>query len=337
MLYRRAKSPHWWVRFQLDGREIRLSTRTGNRAQAEEFETHARARAWRQVRLGERPVVLWEAARRRWLAETEKRSKWRDEAILDWLDEHLNDEPLTNITRDVIDELRALKAEQTSKSTANRYMALLRAILRKAAGDWQMIAAAPKVPMYAIEQAEPRWLTRMQFDRLAKHLPHHLRDMAEFTVATGLRMRNVTHLTWDRVDLKRKHVWIAGSRAKAGRPIAVPLNTDAVAVLTRWQGQHEERVFVFRGKPVDDANGKSFKDAAIAAGLPGLRWHDLRHTWASWHIQAGTPPHILQDLGAWASYEMVRRYAHLSSAHLASHARAIQRPAQKPAQRRKPK
>jgi integrase len=325
MLYRRAKSPFWWVRFQLDGREIRLSTRTTDRAQAEEFETQARNRAWRQARLGEKPTVLWESATKRWLTETQKRSKWRDEAIIAWFDEHLKGQPLSNITREVIEELRALKAEETSQSTANRHMALLRALLRKAAADWNVIEAAPKVPMYTIEQPEPRWITRAQFDRLAKKLPPHLRDMAQFTVATGLRMRNVTHLTWDRVDLKRRHVWIPGSRAKAGKPIAVPLNDDAIAILKRWKGQHEERVFVFRGKPVDDANGATFKAAAASVGLPELRWHDLRHTWASWHIQAGTPPHVLQDLGAWASYEMVRRYGHMSSAHLAKWAKKVQR------------
>jgi site-specific recombinase XerD len=42
----------------------------------------------------------------------------------------------------------------------------------------------------------------------------------------------------------------------------------------------------------------------------------LRHTWASWHVQSGTPLHVLQELGAWESVEMVRKYAHLSSDHL---------------------
>jgi integrase len=319
MLYRRSRSPFWWVRFQLDGLEYRFSARTRDRAEAEEFETQARSRAWRQARLGER-IVLWEDGTKRWLAETQKRSKWRDEAIIAWFAEHLKGQPLSNISAEVIGELRALKAEETSQSTANRYMAFLRALLRKELGN-----AAPKVPMYSIEKGEPRWITRGQFEKLAKALPTHLEDMARFTVATGLRMRNVTHLTWDRVDLKRRHVWIPGSRAKAGKPIAVPLNDDAVALLKRGKGQHEERVFVFRGKPVDDANGAAFKIAAASVGLSGLRWHDLRHTWASWHVQAGTPLHALQELGGWASYEMVKVYAHLSSGHLAKYAKAVQR------------
>ncbi|PHV20936.1 hypothetical protein CSQ92_16245 [Janthinobacterium sp. BJB446] len=51
-----------------------------------------------------------------------------------------------------------------------------------------------------------------------------------------------------------------------------------------------------------------------------FRWHDLRHTWTSWHLQRGTPLHALQELGGWKSAQMVRRYAHFSAGHLATHA-----------------
>ena len=47
-----------------------------------------------------------------------------------------------------------------------------------------------------------------------------------------------------------------------------------------------------------------------------FRWHDLRHTWASWHVQSGTPLQELMELGGWASFEMVLRYAHLAADHL---------------------
>ncbi|CDQ09682.1 tyrosine-type recombinase/integrase [Acidithiobacillus ferrivorans] len=52
----------------------------------------------------------------------------------------------------------------------------------------------------------------------------------------------------------------------------------------------------------------------------GLPWHGLRHTWASWHVQAGTPLADLKELGGWASLEMVQRYAHLSPDHTAQYA-----------------
>jgi len=53
--------------------------------------------------------------------------------------------------------------------------------------------------------------------------------------------------------------------------------------------------------------------------IPAAVWHDLRHTWASWHVQAGTPLHVLQELGSWECVEMVRKYAHLASDRLAQH------------------
>jgi hypothetical protein len=56
------------------------------------------------------------------------------------------------------------------------------------------------------------------------------------------------------------------------------------------------------------------------AGIENFRWHDLRHTWASWHVQQGTPLHALQELGGWETAEMVRRYAHFSAEHLAPYA-----------------
>ena len=56
------------------------------------------------------------------------------------------------------------------------------------------------------------------------------------------------------------------------------------------------------------------------AGIEDFRWHDLRHCWASWHVQNGTPLFALQELGGWESPEMVRRYAHLSACHLAPYA-----------------
>ncbi len=68
-------------------------------------------------------------------------------------------------------------------------------------------------------------------------------------------------------------------------------------------------------------------DAALKrAGIENFRWHDLRHTWASWHVQSGTPLQVLQELGGWSSCEMVLRYAHLSAAHLADYAERLYRP-----------
>ncbi len=90
-------------------------------------------------------------------------------------------------------------------------------------------------------------------------------------------------------------------------------------VIREQLGKHETHVFSYRGKPVRQVNTKAWRSALARVGITDFRWHDLRHTWASWHVQAGTPLHVLQELGGWECVEMVRRYAHFSSAHLAEY------------------
>ena len=315
-LYRHPESPYWWVRFSVGGIKVRRSSQTTDRHAAEEFEARLRADLWRQVRLGERPRYTWAEAVERWYRECDTRERDRERERLKWFAPYLDEVPLAEIGRDLIEKLRSVRAAESSPSTANRYMALLRNVLRKAHREWDWIDRAPVVPMYRLETSEPRYLTRNQFAALKKELPAHLADLAEFSVETGLRMRNTTGLTWAQVDLRRGQLMIPAARAKAGETIALPLSRRALAILKAKRGEHETHVFTFRGRPTSDANGAAFKQAAKKAGLPWLRWHDLRHTWASWHIQAGTPPHVLRELGAWKSDAMVRRYAHLSTEHL---------------------
>lgn len=70
------------------------------------------------------------------------------------------------------------------------------------------------------------------------------------------------------------------------------------------------------GKPIQKCSTKAWQKALHRAGIKDFRWHDLRHTWASWHVQNGTSLHELQQLGGWSDYDTVLRYAHLSSDHL---------------------
>jgi integrase len=105
-------------------------------------------------------------------------------------------------------------------------------------------------------------------------------------------------------------------QSKNRRAIAVPLNATALEVLRRQIGKHRERVFTYRGRPITQANTRAWRRALKRADIENFRWHDLRHTRASWHRQAGTPTHELQRLGGWLSAVMVERYAHLAPDYL---------------------
>lgn len=161
-----------------------------------------------------------------------------------------------------------------------------------------------------------RWLTREEAERLIAELPEHLKAVVRFSLETGLRQSNVTGLTWDQVDIERSCAWIHPDQAKAKRAIAVPLSSAAVIIIEEQIGKHEEFVFTYKGNKLIQTNTRAWRNALERAGIADFRWHDLRHTWASWMIQNGCPIHVLQELGGWESPEMVQRYAHLSSEHL---------------------
>jgi integrase len=165
-------------------------------------------------------------------------------------------------------------------------------------------------------------LTETEVDRLIAELPEHLADMASFSLETGLREANVTSLEWSQIDMPRRVAWVHADQFKTGRALGVPLSAEAMAIIRRQIGRHPVRVFCYQNRrgewvPVAKAGTAAWKKALKRAGIKDFRWHDLRHTWASWHVQRGTPLHVLQELGGWQSAEMVRRYAHLAPEHLA--------------------
>lgn len=321
MLYKRGK--HWWVRFSFAGVEYARSARTTVRGEAQRFEAAYRKQVWEERQLGTKPRYTWGQAKERWLKErAHKRTIGKDRQMFATLD--LDTLYLDDFTRDDLTRLRDDLARKHSPATANRYMALVRAVLKQAT-DWDWLVKVPKVPQLKVANIEPNWITRADFERLAAFLPKHQADMARFAVNTGLRQRNVSGLRWEQVDLPRKCCWIPGGKAKAGKPIAVPINAEAMAVL-RDQPTREGAVFLYEGREVGQVNTKAWRSAVKKAGLT-LRWHDLRHTWASWHIQAGTPAFVLQELGGWSSPDMVKRYAHLSPGHLADYAENIRQTA----------
>ena len=228
------------------------------------------------------------------------------------------------IPRDEIAAIGLRKKREASNATANRYLSLIRAILRKACLEWEWIERVPKVKMYPEPKRRVRWIPLEQARALLDALPVHQHEMTLFALATGLRQSNVTGLCWAQVHLKRRTAWIAADQAKGGEDIHISLCDLALEVLERQRGKHPERVFTYEGKPVRYVNTKAWRNALKRAGIAEFRWHDLRHTWASSLIQNGTPLYDLQEMRGWKSAAMVRRYAHLAPAHMAGHAAVVE-------------
>lgn len=318
-LFKRKDSPYWWIKLtHRNGRRLQQSSGTTDKVAAQELHDRLKASLWEQERLGIKPRRTWREAVVRWLEETsDKATHHQDKSKLLWLHRLLGDRSLDEINLALIDQIRTERLKDVSKATVNRYLALVRAILIRARDEWEWIDKVPKVRLFKETNSRERSLTPEQAKELLKALPEHQREMVLFALATGLRQSNVVKLEWRQVNLDLRHAWVAGSESKNRFPISVPLNDVAIAVLQRQLGKHPERVFTYRGKPIAWANTKKWRDTLKTVGIENFRWHDLRHTWATWQRQAGTPTHELQKLGGWRSGVMVERYAHLAPDHLA--------------------
>jgi integrase len=263
----------------------------------------------------------WTAAAVKWLEETaHKKDHPHDREKLRWIAKHWHGKNLDHITRDAIQDLAKLKLQTARPSTVNRYLALIRAILRRAMTEWEWIDKTPHIRFHPEPSRRVRWLFPEQAKRILMELPEHQVHAMAFALATGLRAGNVLGLRWDQINLKRRVCWFYGDQMKNGEDLSVSLNDSAMTVLQLRKGRHPEWVFTYRGNPIKRLSTKAWYKALKRAGVENCRWHDLRHTWASWLVQEGVPLYALQEMGGWKTANMVRRYAHLPPAHNLEHA-----------------
>lgn len=269
-------------------------------------------------------MKTWKKAAEKWLEETQhKRDRRNDKAKLRWIALHWNSKPLNEIDRETIQNLVKQKATTAKPATVNRYLALIRAILRRAAYEWQWIDKPPHIRLFHEPSRRVRWLKPEQAKELIQELPEHQRHPMIFALATGLRAGNVLKLTWDQIDLKRRVCWFYADQTKNSEDISVSLNDNAMAILYARLNIHKDYVFTYQGNEIKRLTTRAWYKALKRANIKNFRWHDLRHTWASWLVQEGVPLYALQEMGGWKTASMVRKYAHLSPAHNLRYAQSI--------------
>jgi integrase len=336
---RRPESPYWQIKFKIAGRPIRRSSGVTDRAAAEELEEELRRNLWRQIKLGEKHYT-WEQAVEQCRAEDSSQTSWeRTERSIERLNRFLTGSPLSEITRENIVKIRTaltrhtyLNAEKKpvplSPATINRDLAVLRSILKRCAGDtkdgtnWHMLDACPKVPLFRLEEVDPIWVSREQAHLLLGKFPKHTRGMMIMALATGMRRSNVTEMEKSRIDRQRCTYYVpAGDVKGRKRGLPVKLNSDAMAIVNEWWDAHPKYLFCFRKRaPIKQVATRMWRRVVKECGLEGVTFHSMRHSWASWQVQGGTPLRALQEMGGWASLAMPVRYSHLEPGHLAQYA-----------------
>lgn len=352
--YKKPGSRYWYVK--VAGRSGR-STGTEDRKKAIETGEKWKEDARRLDKLGDRGTTPWTAAVTKYFEDSRKQRK-REHELLEHELTSLLEGKVKELTVVQMADIQVLEkiqklalAEGWKHSTVNRLMDSIRAVLRHCYKR-KIIEAPPIVPRYeGVEEdgGEPRFLTKDEFAALCKELPPHLALAARFSVFTLLRMRSVAYLTWDRVDLEKRTVRIprrmraiVKGHQKAGKPFGLFLSDEALRALKEAKAAANpdcQRVFQYDGHGVDDFNTAAFKAAALRAGIAveddidpdgavrglksALRWHDLRHTGASWALQNGVTLPELMALGDWKDYRSVLIYAHLAPENTESAAQKL--------------
>jgi integrase len=325
-VYRRGDSRYWWINATLpNGQRIRQSAGTETREDAEALLAKLKLDAYRGHHFGIKPERSWQEAVVRYLELKASLRSFADvQRTLRRLDPYLGHLSLHQINGDMI--WRIVQGELKRgimPATVNRRLSVVRNLLRMARDEWQWVDTIPKVRMLGGEVERDRWLTRAEADRLIAACAPHLAALVRYALATGCRASEITGLEWERVDLARCTAWL--DQTKNGSPRGVPLNVDAVQVLREQLGKHPRFCFVHRGQPIRwELTNSGWHAALKRAGIADLRFHDLRHTWASWHRQAGTSCDELKDLGGWKSRQMVDRYAKFATENLMAAASRIE-------------
>ncbi|CAB5162503.1 XerC Integrase [uncultured Caudovirales phage] len=328
-LFKHPQSGNWWLDFTPPGgKRIKRSTGTTDRKAAQEFHDKLKAESWRVVKLGEQVERLFDDAALEFLKASEGQSDYNTKVrhVTYWR-QFFGGKPLRSLTSEAIRAALPTHTAFTDKrvqrklsaATVNRHIATITRIMTIAhESGW--IAAKPKINLREEGGIRFRYIDQAQARALLAAIQKDwLRNLVTFALSTGMRQGEILSLKWTSVNLTNRMCWVNAEDAKSGHGRAIPLNDEALALITSLKGMHKEYVFTRCGHGMDQIDDSMFKRACRKAGIEDFRFHDLRHTWASWHAQAGTPLTKLQALGGWRTIQMVLRYAHLSPVHLTEH------------------
>jgi len=261
-----------------------------------------------------------------------KKSARDQERQLDWWSDQLGDYVLADITPALIVEYRdklkngiTNRGAKRSPSTVNRYLAALSHVFTIAMKEWGWVEDTPFRRISTLK--EPRGRIRFLSDNERKALLNACKDHSEklytivvLALSTGARQGEILSLTWKQVDLSRGVITL--HETKNGERRVLPLAGHAleqVEALSKVRSIHTDLLFPSKQKADKPLNIQSiFLRAMETAELKDFRFHDLRHSAASYLAMNGASLSEIAEVLGHKTLEMVKRYAHLSEQHTAS-------------------
>jgi len=220
---------------------------------------------------------------------------------------------IDKITSADIEDFRTFQLSQgKSNTTINRQLISFGASLSWALNrGW--IHNRPKIKQTVIPDSEPRFITKPEARVLLASCGPELTDYVLAALATGMRQGELLAMRWNWISLEARVINIPGSATKTLRARPVPINDELMLLLRK----NRDKEYPLGKTWKHNTRLKDlFRAAREKAGFPGLRFHDLRHSAASWMVQAGIDLYQVAQVLGHKNLRITQRYARFAPKHL---------------------
>jgi integrase len=202
-----------------------------------------------------------------------------------------------------------------SNATINREVSTFRKLYNIANATWEVRVGNIDFPSHRLPEADcrVRWESHQKIEKIIQHAAPHLKHPIRFALFTGQRLSNIVNCRIEDLDLENRAIrFYVKSRKPGGKFHVVPMVNELHRMLVEEMaikpGQHGF-LFTYRGKPIKQFR-RSWKTACEKARVEDFRFHDLRHTCASWMVQRGIPLELVKEVLGHASITTTMKYAH---------------------------
>ncbi|MBU1355686.1 MAG: tyrosine-type recombinase/integrase [Candidatus Edwardsbacteria bacterium] len=219
---------------------------------------------------------------------------------------------LTDIKPQDIESYKEERSKNLKPASVNRDLACLRHMLNKAI-QWGYLLSNPMKGIKLLKEppGRLRFLSEEEIKRLLQELPAGSKLIILVAMYTGMRRSEILNLNWSNVDLKNRILVVEKTKTNERR--IIPINDSLFSQLQELSAKKKSEV-VFAECRINLR--RNFTDALKRANVRDFRFHDLRHTFASYLVMSGASIKVVQQLLGHKDLKMTMRYSHLSNEHL---------------------
>ena len=245
------------------------------------------------------------------------KSSWgNDEILLRQILDFFGDVYLDEITPEMVENLKAHRLSVgAKKATVNRVTACLRTMFNKAI-EWGVSKDTPmkRIKLFKEDNMRMRYLTKEEIQRLVDNCPTYLKNIVICALNTGMRRGELLNLKWVDIDFRNKFIRLTRTKTKTQRMVPINSIVERLLLNLKERSTNEHTFCYNNGKRVISIEN-AFKKARKNAEINDFKFHDLRHSAASYLVMNGVDLNTVKEILGHTTINMTMRYSHLSQDH----------------------